>query len=53
MKLLLANIEEGLIDVIVAYKIDRLSRSLMGFSRLVEVFDRKKGMWIGGTVPLG
>ncbi len=102
LKLLLADIEEGLIDVVVVYKIDRLSRSLMDFSKLVEVFDRmgvtfvsvtqsfntttsmgrltlnillsfaqferevtgerirdkiaasrKKGMWMGGTVPLG
>ena len=102
LKLLLEDIEEGLIDVVVVYKIDRLSRSLMDFSKLVEVFDRnsvtfisvtqsfntttsmgrltlnillsfaqferevtgerirdkiaasrKKGMWMGGTVPLG
>jgi len=36
----LADIEAGLVDVIVVYKIDRLSRSLMDFSRLVEVFDK-------------
>ena len=40
LKRLLADIEEGLIDVVVVYKIDRLSRSLMDFSKLVEVFDR-------------
>ena len=39
LKRLLADIEEGLIDVVVVYKIDRLSRSLMDFSKLVEVFD--------------
>ena len=99
---LLADIEEGLVDVVVVYKIDRLSRSLMDFSKLVEVFDRagvtfvsvtqsfntttsmgrltlnillsfaqfereviaervrdkirasrQKGMWMGGSVPLG
>ncbi|WP_347264734.1 recombinase family protein [Nitrobacter sp.] len=102
LKRLLADIEDGLIDVVVVYKIDRLSRSLMDFSKLVEVFDRndvtfvsitqsfntttsmgrltlnillsfaqferevigerirdkfaasrKKGMWMGGFVPLG
>jgi DNA invertase Pin-like site-specific DNA recombinase len=37
---LLTDIEDGLIDVVVVYKIDRLSRSLMDFSKLVEVFDR-------------
>ena len=99
---LLADVEAGLIDVIVVYKIDRLSRSLMDFARLVEIFDRnhvtfvsvtqsfntttsmgrltlnillsfaqferevigerirdkfaasrKRGMWMGGYVPLG
>lgn len=40
LKQLLADIEDGLIDVVVVYKIDRLSRSLMDFSKLVEVFDR-------------
>ncbi|MDA0963254.1 MAG: recombinase family protein, partial [Proteobacteria bacterium] len=37
---LLADIEDGLIDVVVVYKIDRLSRSLADFAKLVEVFDR-------------
>jgi len=99
---LLADIEAGLVDVVVVYKIDRLSRALMDFAKLVEVFDRnavtfvsvtqsfntttsmgrltlnillsfaqferevigerirdkfaasrKRGMWMGGTVPLG
>jgi len=102
LKRLLADIEDGRIDVVVVYKIDRLSRSLMDFAKLVEVFDRggvtfvsvtqsfntttsmgrltlnillsfaqferevigerirdkvaasrKKGMWMGGFVPLG
>ena len=39
LKQLLADIDDGLIDVVVVYKIDRLSRSLMDFSKLVEVFD--------------
>jgi len=99
---MLADIDDGLIDVVVVYKIDRLSRSLMDFSKLIEIFDRngvtfvsvtqsfntttsmgrltlnillsfaqferevtaerirdkvaasrKKGMWMGGYVPLG
>ena len=99
---LLGDIEAGAVDVVVVYKIDRLSRSLMDFAKLVEVFDRndvtfvsvtqsfntttsmgrltlnillsfaqferevigerirdkvaasrKKGMWMGGFVPLG
>jgi DNA invertase Pin-like site-specific DNA recombinase len=39
LKRLLADIEQGLIDVVVLYKIDRLSRSLMDFAKLVEVMD--------------
>jgi site-specific DNA recombinase len=99
---LLADIQAGLVDVVVVYKIDRLSRSLMDFAKLVDIFDRynvtfvsvtqsfnttnsmgrltlnillsfaqferevsgerirdkiaasrKKGLWMGGNVPLG
>jgi DNA invertase Pin-like site-specific DNA recombinase len=39
LKRLLADIEAGLVDVVVVYKIDRLSRSLMDFARLVEAFE--------------
>ena len=102
LKRLLADIERGLVDVVVAYKIDRLSRALMDFAKLVEILDRnnvtfvsvtqsfntttsmgrltlnvllsfaqferevigerirdkiaasrKRGMWMGGVVPLG
>jgi site-specific DNA recombinase len=102
LKRLLADIEAHRVDVVVVYKIDRLSRALTDFSKLVEVFDRnnvtfvsitqsfntttsmgrltlnillsfaqferevigerirdkvaasrKKGMWMGGFVPLG
>jgi DNA invertase Pin-like site-specific DNA recombinase len=99
---LLRDIDAGRIDVIVVYKIDRLTRSLADFAKLVEAFDaksisfvavtqqfntttsmgrltlnvllsfaqferelsservrdkvaasRRKGKWMGGTVPLG
>ncbi len=102
LRRLLADIEAGKVDVVVVYKIDRLSRALMDFAKLVEVFDRhqvtfvsvtqafntttsmgrltlnvllsfaqferevigerirdkfaasrRKGMWMGGTVPFG
>lgn len=102
LRRLITDIEDGRIDVVIVYKIDRLSRSLMDFSKLVEVFDghsvtfvsvtqsfntttsmgrltlnillsfaqferevigerirdkvaasRKKGIWMGGFVPLG
>ena len=99
---LLQDIRDRKIDVVVVYKIDRLTRSLMDFSKIVEIFDasvvsfvsvtqqfntttsmgrltlnvllsfaqferevtaerirdkiaasKKKGMWMGGVVPLG
>ena len=99
---LLANISDGLIDVVVVYKVDRLTRSLADFAKMVEQFDargisflavtqqfntttsmgrlplnvllsfaqferqvtgerirdkiaasKRKGMWMGGTPPLG
>jgi len=49
LKRLLCDIEDGLVDVIVVYKIDRLSRSLMDFSRLVEVFDRNDVTFVSVT----
>nr|QQZ50280.1 recombinase family protein [Phenylobacterium glaciei] len=49
LKRLLADIEAGLVDVVVVYKIDRLSRSLMDFSRLVEVFDRQNVTFVSIT----
>jgi len=102
LKRLLQDIRDRKVDVVVVYKIDRLTRSLMDFSKIVEVFDandvsfvsvtqqfntttsmgrltlnvllsfaqferevtaerirdkiaasRKKGIWMGGTVPMG
>ncbi|MER9408401.1 MULTISPECIES: recombinase family protein [unclassified Mesorhizobium] len=102
LKRLLQDIRDKKIDVVVVYKIDRLTRSLMDFSKIVEIFDassvsfvsvtqqfntttsmgrltlnvllsfaqferevtaerirdkiaasKKKGMWMGGVVPLG
>ena len=99
---LLADIRERRIDIVVVYKVDRLTRSLIDFAKLVELFDghgvafvsvtqsfnttssmgrltlnvllsfaqferevtgerirdkiaasKKKGLWVGGVVPLG
>jgi DNA invertase Pin-like site-specific DNA recombinase len=99
---LLENVRRGRIDVIVVYKVDRLTRSLADFARMVDLFDgagvsfvsvtqafnttssmgrltlnvllsfaqferevtaerirdkvaasKRKGMWMGGAVPLG
>ena len=38
---LLVDIDAGRVDVVVVYKIDRLTRSLADFARLVEAFDKK------------
>jgi DNA invertase Pin-like site-specific DNA recombinase len=46
---LLADVEAGLIDVIVVYKIDRLSRSLMDFAKLVDIFDRNQVTFVSVT----
>ena len=46
---MLADIEAGRVDVVVVYKIDRLSRSLMDFAKLVEVFDRNSVTFVSVT----
>ena len=40
LKRLLADIEAGRIDIVVVYKIDRLTRSLTDFSKMIELFER-------------
>jgi DNA invertase Pin-like site-specific DNA recombinase len=49
LKRLIADIEAKKVDVVVVYKIDRLSRSLMDFARLVEVFDRNAVTFVSVT----
>src|SRR5512147_2988835 len=49
LKRLLADIEDGRVDVVVVYKIDRLSRSLADFAKLVEVFDRNGVTFVSVT----
>jgi len=49
LKRLLADIEAQRVDVVVVYKIDRLSRALMDFSKLVEVFDRNQVTFVSVT----
>ena len=46
---LIADIEAKRVDVVVVYKIDRLSRSLMDFAKLVEVFDRNSVTFVSVT----
>ena len=49
LKRLLAMVEAGLVDCIVVYKVDRLSRSLLDFSRIVEAFDRNGVSFVAVT----
>src|SRR5712664_2182567 len=46
---LLADIQGGQIDIIVVYKVDRLTRSLADFARLVEVFDAQGASFVSVT----
>jgi DNA invertase Pin-like site-specific DNA recombinase len=49
LKSLLEDIGAGSVDVVVVYKIDRLTRSLMDFARIVEVFDRHNVSFVSIT----
>ena len=49
LKALLADIEEGRVDIVVGYKIDRLTRSLADFARIVEVFDKHECSFVSVT----
>ncbi len=46
---LLADIDAGKIDCVVVYKVDRLSRSLMDFGKIVEVFERHNVSFVSVT----
>jgi site-specific DNA recombinase len=46
---LLRDVEHGVVDVIVVYKVDRLSRSLIDFARIVEVFEKNKASFVSIT----
>ncbi len=46
---LLRDVEVGRIDVIVVYKVDRLSRSLTDFARIVEIFERHSMSFVSVT----
>jgi DNA invertase Pin-like site-specific DNA recombinase len=49
LKRLLADVADGKIDIIVVYKVDRLTRSLLDFSRLVESFDKAGTSFVSVT----
>jgi hypothetical protein len=46
---LLADIRAGRIDIVVVYKVDRLTRSLADFARLVELFDAQGVSFVSVT----
>ena len=46
---LLADIEAGKIDTVVVYKVDRLTRSLPDFAKIVEVFDAQEASFVSVT----
>ena len=49
LRKLLDDVESGLIDVVVVYKIDRLTRSLADFARIVETFDARSVSFVSVT----
>ena len=49
LKRLMQDIHAKLIDVVVVYKIDRLTRSLADFSKMVEVFDAHEVSFVSVT----
>ncbi len=46
---MLADINQGQIDVVVVYKVDRLTRSLADFAKMVEVFDARGVSFVAVT----
>ncbi len=46
---LLAAIREGRVDIVVVYKVDRLTRSLADFAKLVELFDARGVSFVSVT----
>jgi len=49
LKRLMADIATGSVDSVIVYKIDRLSRSLMDFAKLVEIFERHSVTFVSVT----
>ena len=49
LKRLLTDIENGKVDCIVVYKVDRLSRSLIDFSKIMDVLERQSVSFVSVT----
>ncbi len=46
---LMSDIRQGLVDVVVVYKVDRLTRSLADFAKMVELFDAQRVSFVAVT----
>lgn len=49
LKRLLSDIESGVVNCVVVYKVDRLTRSLLDFARIVEVLDKHGATFVSVT----
>jgi DNA invertase Pin-like site-specific DNA recombinase len=49
LKRLLDEISKGQVDIVVVYKVDRLTRSLTDFARIVETFDNNEASFVSVT----
>src|SRR5207249_2710381 len=49
LRQLLVDVDRGLVDVVVVYKVDRPTRSLADFSKIVERFDGKNASFVSVT----
>lgn len=49
LKQLLADVREGKVDVVVVYKVDRLTRSLADFAKIVDVLDEAEASFVSVT----
>src|ERR1700712_605763 len=49
LQTLLTDIKDGKVDVVVVYKIDRLTRSLFDFAKMVEIFDARNVSFVSVT----
>jgi site-specific DNA recombinase len=49
LRRLMTDIEAGKVDAVVVYKVDRLSRSLLDFARMMRVFDEQKVSFVSVT----
>ncbi len=49
LQMLLKDIEAGKVNVVVVYKVDRLTRSLMDFAKIIEQFDKRGVFFVSVT----